>query len=210
MDKLLIFDLDDTIFETRTIKKKSAQKILEKFSSVAIKKYGKDLTNQIISEFWKYPFDLVSEKYSFDNQLKKEFVENINETEFKLNIRPFEDFRVVRAIESEKILVTTGFGKLQRAKIDHLGIKNDFSEIHIDEILGPNRKFKDGIFLQILSKRNIDKNNVFVIGDNSESELKAGFELGLTTVQVSKLGQVKSEYANHTISDFSELIEILN
>ena len=52
--------------------------------------------------------------------------------------------------------------------------------------------------------------NTYVIGDNPNSELKAGFELEINTIQVSKFGQEKSEYSNNIISDFSELASIVS
>ena len=210
MNKLLIFDLDDTIFETKKIKKESVKPILEKFKSIAIKRYGQRLTNQIIAEFWKYPFDFIAEKYNFSNLIKLEFEKTIHVTNFKFDIQPFEDFKLFKNMTVEKILVTTGFIKLQQIKIKTLGIKNDFSDIYIDDVLDPNRIFKKGIFKKILRDKKVEYNNVLIIGDNPQSELKAGYELGLKTIQVSKFGQKKSKFSNFIISDFKELIEIIS
>lgn len=210
MERLLILDLDDTIFETSTIKEESVNSILTEFKSIAIEKYGGTLTHQIIGEFWKFPFDIVAEKYQFDTHIKSQFSESISQADFQFNIKPYKDFDVITSMKFEKILVTTGFDKLQRAKIKNLGIEKMFSEIYIDDILDPNRIFKKGIFRKILSTKNIEHEQVYIIGDNPQSELKAGYELGLKTIQVSKLGQRKSEYANYIIADFSELIEIIN
>ncbi len=210
MDKLLIFDLDDTIFETKTIGKRSMEPILGKFEPLSIQKYGNTTTSQIIAELWKYPFDFVAQKYEFGNQLIKEFSNLINDTNYTLDIKPFEDFELIKNVISEKILVTTGFIKLQKAKIDSLRIKQEFSDIYIDNVLDPNRIFKKGIFEKILSQKCLDPKSVFIIGDNTESEIKAGYELGLNTIQVSKLGQKKSKYSNYNISNYSELLEIIN
>lgn len=209
MDTLLIFDLDDTIFETKSIGKKAVQPIFDQFEPLLIDKFGKDLTAQIVSELWKYPFDFVSQKYRFDTHQNDEFARLVNTQEYTLNIQPFEDFTVIKDLKYEKIVVTTGFSKLQEAKIQYLGIKKEFSEIYIDDILSPQRIFKKGIFQNILLHKNIDPTLVYIIGDNPNSELKAGYELGAHTVQMAKFGQEKSRYANHYISDFNELIPIL-
>ncbi|MEW7292804.1 HAD family hydrolase [Aquimarina sp. 2304DJ70-9] len=210
MDKLLIFDLDDTIFETKTMGKGSMEPILGKFEIISIQKYSTTTTRKIIAELWKYPFDFVANKYEFGNQLIKEFSDLINETDYSLDIKPFKDFEHIKKITSDKILVTTGFPKLQKAKIESLRITQEFSDIYIDNVLDPNRIFKKGIFEKILSQKCVDQKSVFIIGDNTESEIKAGYELGLNTIQVSKLGQKKSKYSNYNISNYSELLEIIN
>ena len=209
MEKLLIFDLDDTLFETKSMAKEAVKPIFDQFEPLLINTFGTTLTAQIIPELWKYPFDFVAKKYNFDNHQNTEFARLINQHEYKLNIQTFEDFTVVENLTLEKILVTTGFSKLQHAKIHYLGIKEKFSEIYIDDILSAERVFKKGIFQRILLKRKIDPKLVYIIGDNPNSELKAGFELDLQTVQVSKFGQEKSPYARYCISDFNELIAII-
>ncbi|WP_298512502.1 HAD family hydrolase [uncultured Kordia sp.] len=209
MEQLLIFDLDDTLFETKSIEKKAVQPIFDTFEPLLIHRFGTALTAKIVSELWKYPFDVVAQKYNFGATLNAEFAHLVHTHEYELNINTFDDFTVIEHLPQEKILVTTGFSKLQNAKIDALGIKNMFSEVYIDDILSATRIFKKGIFQNILLKRKIDPALVYIIGDNPDSELKAGFELGLHTIQVSKFGQEKSNYAKYCISDFNELLPIL-
>ena len=209
MNQLLIFDLDDTLFETKSISKKSVKPIFDKFENLLIKRFGEVMTEKIVPELWKYPFDFVAQKYNFDNNLNSEFASLVNEYEYQLNIKTFEDFGIIQNLQQEKILVTTGFLKLQNAKIRDLGIEKEFGEIYIDNILDPKRIHKKGIFKNIILEKNINPNLIYVIGDNPNSELKAGFELNLNTIQVAKLGQEKSKYAKHCITDFNELITIL-
>lgn len=209
MNQLLIFDLDDTLFETKSISKKSVKPIFDKFENLLIKRFGEVMTEKIVPELWKYPFDFVAQKYNFDNNLNSEFASLVNEYEYQLNIKTFEDFGIIQNLQQEKILVTTGFLKLQNAKIRDLGIEKEFGQIYIDNILDPKRIHKKGIFKNIILEKNINPNLIYVIGDNPNSELKAGFELNLNTIQVAKLGQEKSKYAKHCITDFNELITIL-
>ncbi len=210
MSKLLILDLDDTIFETRTITKESVTSILSKFESILLHKFGKPLTDQIISEFWQFPFDIIAKKYQLDEHVNRELANSIDKANFKFNIRPYEDFEIVKKMRYEKILVTTGFNKLQRTKINCLEIRDAFSEIYIDDILDPKRIFKKGIFTKIIAEKKINKELVFIIGDNPTSELKAGYELGLQTIQVAKQNQKKSKYANYIIHNFNELIDVIH
>ena len=209
MNKLLIFDLDDTLFETKSIEKKSVKPIFDRFEILLSDKYGKNKTLQILPELWKYPFDFVSNKYEFGDYLNSEFSGLVNNYEYELNIKTFEDYNIIKNLTQHKMLVTTGFLKLQKAKIKSLSIETDFSEIYIDDILDPKRIFKKGIFENILIENKIKPELVYIIGDNPNSELKAGFELDLNVIQVSKFGQKKSKYADYNISDFNELVAIL-
>ncbi|MEO9485041.1 MAG: HAD family hydrolase [Ekhidna sp.] len=207
---LLIFDLDDTIFETRSIGQHHVAPILDKFKITAERFYRPDKIELIISDLWQFPFDFVAKKYQFDDLLNEQFSTSINELEYELDIQTFNDFHHVENIVARKILVTTGFKKLQRAKIKALGIEQEFESIFFDEVNKQNRKHKKGIFTAILQSSNVKPENIFAIGDNPTSELKAGRELGIKTVQVAKFGQVRSEHSDYRITDFQELLPIVS
>ena len=207
--QLLIFDLDDTIFETRSIGQHHVASILDTFKASISSCFRTDEVDLIISDLWKYPFDHVSEKYNLDNPIKKQFSNSINGLEYKLELKAFGDFELVRNIETKKILVTTGFKKLQLAKISALKLQDVFEEIYIDEIDSTDRIHKKGIFEQLVNSYEEEQFNYFVIGDNPQSELKAGYELGLTTVQVAKFSQPRSPYATYYIENFRDLVQIL-
>ncbi len=206
---LLIFDLDDTIFETKTIGHHHVSSALNDFENNIKSFFSSEEVDRIMSDLWKYPFDHVANKYNLTEFIRRQFSNVINSLDYKLDIQVFSDFEIVRNIEAPKLLVTTGFKKLQLAKIDALKIEDVFNEIHVDEIDSVNRTGKRGIFEQVLSASQKDKMDFIVIGDNPESELKAGYDLGLNTVQVAKFDQPKSEYAKHYIKDFQELVEII-
>lgn len=208
-EKLLIFDLDDTIFETKSIGQHHVAPILDRFKITAEQFYKSDEIAIIISDLWKFPFDFVASKYQFDDLLCEQFSASVNDLEYKLDIQPFKDFYHAKNIVAKKILVTTGFKKLQKAKIKALNIQQDFEAIFFDEVNEPNRKHKKGIFSDILKSSKLRSESTFVIGDNPNAELKAGRELGVTTVQVAKFDQPKSEYTDYLISDFKELNTIL-
>ena len=218
MKKLLILDLDDTLFETGTIARNAVQSILDNFRRLVEGKFGSEQTDIIVQELWKFPFDHVAAKYGFDNNVVSEFAAAIeNETlDFAINL--YDDAHHLWDLDIEKILVTTGFPALQWAKIRSLQLQDRFSAIHIDDIMESPRRFKKGIFKEIVERRVSepsgsgrvgDGRGVFVVGDNPASELKAGNELGFTTIQVAKLGQPKSGISDYYISDFIQLRSIV-
>lgn len=210
LEKLLIFDLDDTIFETRSMGTDHLDKIFKEFRKSASVHYSQATIDRIEHDLWQLPFDQVAMQYEFSPSLCDQFSKLINATHYRLNIRPFPDFEYIRECDFRKVLVTTGFKKLQEAKIAALQLTPDFETIYIDEIDVPNRTFKSGIFTGILSESGLNKKSHIVIGDNPESELKAGHELGFTTIQVAKFGQKRSPYSHFYITDYQELFSLLN
>ena len=90
-----------------------------------------------------------------------------------------------------------------------MGIENDFTEIFVDDPSEKNRIYKKGIFQKIIQKSKKLPNQIWVIGDNSESEIKAGNELGLRTIHRLKEGEGKSTKAEYGIHSFAELQKII-
>ena len=206
--KTLILDLDDTIYPTASIPSSFAQPILEAmlhYNEIQ-KDFNTEVLYQIYKDFWLIPFDQIQVKYN----ISREFSENIHfeftKLELKQNLQPFEDYELLKSISNPKILVTTGFNKLQKSKLTMLNIVTDYHEIHIDTLDFPEkRKGKKQIFSEIMRRLNLDSENVLVIGDNPESELKAGNELGLKCIQILRPGIEKSDKIRHHINTFYEL-----
>jgi putative hydrolase of the HAD superfamily len=209
MENLLIFDLDNTIYESETINKAVLKKMLSDFEEVATFYFGKDTAQQIIAALKQDSFDVALEKFNIEAKIRQEFAEKFRKRNLRMKIKPFSDFEVVKTLKEKKILVSEGFQELQEAKIRSLNLENLFSKIYISNTLFQSRPSKKHIFDLILKRRQITPRHVFVIGDKSESELKAGRELGMRTVQVKKLNQENSIYAEFVVSDFRELLNML-
>lgn len=210
MEKLLVFDLDDTIFETKSIGAEAVEPLIAGLETILQPFYNKATIGAILEDSWSQPFDHLAKKYSFDPSIVKKFVGLINESTFKFDIEVFEDFKLVPPRPEKKILVTTGFAKLQWSKIEALAIDSYFEEIIIDDQADNDRILKKGIFEQIQHKYQVKFEHMVIVGDNPKSELKAGHELGAPTVQVSKLGQSRSHYSENFIEHYHELLQILD
>lgn len=61
----------------------------------------------------------------------------------------------------------------------------------------------------IITSHPTESNQIWVIGDNPQSVLKAGHELGLRTIQRIKDKKTPSIYAEFTIQSFAELETII-
>ena len=207
---MLILDLDDTIFLTSSMDPKifgSALKVIESYNQ----EESTLNTESLINELWSEPIDSVFDHYSIPKEIKNEFyreISRINYTELK--IEPFNDYSEIRKYKMDKILVTTGLSELQNAKIDALDIRNDFAKIFIDDprIKPRNTKFK--IFQEILKSTNKSPDQIWVIGDNPNSEIEAAYKLGLNTIQRKSITKIKSKMTKYYISNFNELDKILN
>ncbi len=87
----------------------------------------------------------------------------------------------LESLEGRKFLVTYGDEKRQRRKIEVLGLEQYFDKIIITQ--GDKKE----IFENILEEEGLKPQDVLVIGDREESEIKAGRELGCQ-VQIMKKG----------------------
>ena len=206
---LLLLDLDNTIFETKSIAPTNFQPAIILVKNYLETVFEKNETQNIIEEMWEIPFDVVAKKHNIPRNIQKDFYQKIKTLDYDFEIKTYPDYPILQKINSPKILVTTGFEKLQTAKIKALQLQDDFEEIHIDDPAAKNRKFKKGIFQEILNQRNLAPQQVWVLGDNPKSEIIAGKELGMNTVQRMQSNHPKSDFSDYAIKDFSELGKIL-
>lgn len=206
---MLILDLDNTIFETKSIQPELFKPILEVIESYYHSINDLSLGKQLFQEFWSIPMDKVFEKYNIPHKTREEAFLKFNNIDFHLDIRTYDDYKILKNINKEKILVTTGYKRLQLAKIEALKINQDFKKIFIDNPNSQNRKFKYGIFKEILEQEKLNPHEVWVIGDSADNEMQAGKELGMNTIQRLRRGDKKSKFSDYGISTFFELDKII-
>jgi len=208
---VLILDLDDTIFETKLMNPRIFDSAITLIKNHYEQNYRGLKYEEIIAELWSYPVDVVFAKYNTKKSLVTEFYKMIDEIDFqKLAIKTYEDYKAIKTIKIEKILVTTGLQKLQLAKIKALKIENDFDHIYIDDPRLFPRKHKIDIFKQILLGTKKEPQEIWVIGDNPESEIKSGKVLVMKTIQRKSNSKKISEFADFKIESFEELQGIIN
>ena len=145
-------------------------------------------------------------RFGFSNKMISRSLDVLNSLEFSLDIEPFDDYKYLKDIKLDKFLVTTGITKLQIAKIDGLKIKNDFKEIIIDDPT-INGGGKTEVFSAIMQKYNYHPEELLIIGDNPESEIKAGIELGINTLLIDRKRAPSGK--NKIICNFKEVINLI-
>lgn len=174
--KAIFFDLDNTIYPVSSIADRLFAPLFHLLASSG--ELNRQLED-VKQELMRKPFQLVATRYGFSPALTESGIELLQHTQYDGPIEPFEDYNETKNLPAEKFLVTTGFRLLQQSKIDGMGIEKDFAEIFI---VDPEKETKKAVFSAILKQHNYRSEDVLVVGDDPDSELKAAHELGLDAV----------------------------
>lgn len=198
--KAIILDLDNTIFPVPSIGHKLFAPLFE-----LIEQEGshKDDLEKIKDEVMRRPFQQVAKDHHFNEALTSKCVAVLKELAYKDIIEPFEDYAIVKHWPVDKFLVTTGFVKMQQSKVDRLGLGADFKEIHIVDPATTNKTKKD-VFADIIQRHGYSKEEVLVVGDDPNSEIKAAHELGIDAVLYDKFKRYRDTMLI-TVSNFEQL-----
>ena len=182
MKKALLFDLDNTIYPVSAIADQlftSLFNLLDQ-NSALINLSDTNTVEMIKEEMTRRPFQHIADKYELDTIIRNQMLEALRQLTYDLPMAPFADYHQLKRIPLEKFLVTTGFPKLQFSKIRQLGIAEDFKDIIVVDPDQSDRTKKD-VFEGILAKYHFLPEDLLVIGDDPESEIKAGLALGIDT-----------------------------
>lgn len=204
MKKAIIFDLDNTIYPVPQIGSKLFAPVFELIEQDG---HHRDL-EKIKDEIMRRPFQKVAKDHHFSEELTRKCIDLLKELAYNGAIEPFADFEVVRHLPVAKFLVTTGFTKMQQSKIDMLELANEFKEIHIID-LTISQKGKKDVFADIIQRYEYDKEEVLVVGDDINAEIKAAQELGVDAVWYDKYNRYEAIEGVKKISDYRKLVERL-
>jgi len=139
MKRAIILDLDNTIYPVSSI----ANHLFERLFALLDQNAGEINYEDLAAakdDLTRRHFHLVADKFNFSPELKARGIHLLSNMEYDLPMQPFEDYLHIQSSNIQKFLVTTGFTKLQWSKIKMLGIKDDFTEIHIVDPEKSNQK----------------------------------------------------------------------
>ncbi|WP_116788808.1 HAD family hydrolase [Flavobacterium psychrotrophum] len=200
--KAIIYDLDNTIFPVSAIGDKLFGPLFDLIQSSG--QYNENM-DTIRYAIMRTPFRLVAARNNFSDDLTQKGIELQETLAYSEPIDTFEDYPEVKNISAERFLVTTGFDKMQRSKIEHLGITGDFKEIHV---VNPTLTNKKEVFKSILERNGYTPDEVLVVGDDPESEIAAAKALGIATVLYDKYDNFSVDDADYKINHFASLKDI--
>ena len=209
MIQAIIFDLDSCLAAADEV---GQHLFAPAFAAIRAANNGgvaEEKLEEAFRECWRVAFDAVAEKYGFKEAMRSAGWREFRRIEVTTPMRGYGDLAVVKELPPQKFLVTSGFRRLQESKVRALGCAGWFAAIHIDAIDEPDRRGKKVIFLEIISKHQLRPDDVLVVGDNPDSEIAAGNELGMRTIQILRPGVPRSECAGHHICGLTELKELL-
>ncbi|RZK56918.1 MAG: HAD family hydrolase [Pedobacter sp.] len=204
MKKAYFIDLDNTIYFTRPhvdILLGPLYNLLEKedlgISKADFEKAKEDMLST--------PFQKVAQKYNFNAEAVVKAIAYLSEKVVTAPLAVHNQYRYVKALSGLKIIVTAGFEKSQRSKIEMLGIADDFDEVYVVDVDKENKK---DAFAKLLKKHNLKLEDVLVIGDDAKSEIKYGLELGLDTFLFDPDGRFAEPETTYHKKTFEDLASI--
>ena len=161
------------------------------------------------ADCWRFPFDFIADKYGFSPAMRSAGFAAFSQIEVRQPMHGYGDLAALAKIPAKLFLVTSGFRRLQESKIRALGITHLFTEIHIDAIGESHPVGKRQAFEAILQTHRLTPPEVLVVGDNPDSEIAAGNQLGIATIQTLRPGVPPSLAATHHIRNLAELSRFL-
>jgi len=131
-------------------------------------------------EMLRTPFQKVATRYHFKEEVVAKAIDFLKERTLTIAMDVHDEYHYIKSLEGLKVIVTAGFTKTQTTKVQVLGIAHDFDELFVvDNTLTDGNK-KDA-FLILMKKYGLQPDDVLVVGDDPESEIKYGLDLGMTT-----------------------------
>lgn len=205
MIKAIIFDLDNCL----SAADESSRQLLEPvFDAVRQSNHGTLSDGALALAFdacWHDAFDVVADRHGFSRAMLEAGWSAAAQAEVKTTLQGYPDLGALHGLSGKLFLVTSGFRRLQESKISALSISQLFTEVHVDAIDEVDRRGKRRIFADILAAHSLLPEEVLVVGDDPESEIEAGNQLGITTVQILRPGVARGNNAAYYIDELAEL-----
>jgi putative hydrolase of the HAD superfamily len=205
MIKAVIFDLDSCLAAANEVGEHLFERAFAAIRSANKGHISEELLNAALADCWRFPFDFISAKYGFSDGMRAAGFDAFRETEVTSRMQGYGDLEALKEIPAKLFLVTSGFRRLQLSKVKALGIEHLLAELHIDAIDEGRPKGKLHAFQSILKQHQLTPAEVLVVGDNPDSEIAAGNQLGIQTVQTLRPSVSPSKAARHHIKSLHEL-----
>lgn len=211
MKKAVIFDLDNTIYPVSSIGTHLFSGLFAVLDQNAgtINRNNDDTVGKIKEEMTRRPFQYIADKYRLDENIRDEMTDVLRNMTYDKPMQPFDDYHHLKQMQLEKFLVTTGYMKLQYSKVRQLGIENDFREIIVVDPDVSDKTKKD-VFAGIMLKYGYLPDELLVIGDDPDSEIKAALNLGIDTFLFDPTGRYHGEASTHRSNKLKDALNVLS
>ncbi|RYU91367.1 HAD family hydrolase [Mucilaginibacter terrigena] len=207
MKRVLILDLDNTIYPVSSI----AHHLFGKLFKLIDENLGEEdrqAANRAKEELTRRPYQHVADEFGFSAQLKEQGMAMLRNIRFEEPMFPYPEYSLLRQIPIDKFLVTTGFTKLQMSKVEMLNITADFKQVYVVDPEQSTQTKKD-IFQKIMKENGYAVNDVLVIGDDPQSEIKAAIELDIDTFLFDPMDKYTNAGVTYHARDYRDVAEIV-
>ena len=205
MKRALILDLDNTIYPVSSVADDMFDELFKMIDEGMDDQSAADAAK---AELTRRPFQYVADEHGFSPELKDKGMAFLSNLTYSRPMQPYNEYDILRNINIDKYLVTTGFTKLQMSKVNMLQIEPHFKQVFVVDPCLVDKTKKD-IFAQIMQINGYDVNEVLVIGDDPESEIKAATELGIDTFLFDPENKYPHANVTYRGKDYSEVVEIV-
>lgn len=210
MKKALILDLDNTIYPVSSISENlfaDLFAILDRHAEI-INEGDVNTLGKIKDEMTRRPFQHIADQYNLRGELRDKMEEQLRSMTYELPMRPFDDYHHLRTIQLDKFLVTTGYSKLQWSKVKMLGIEQDFKQIHIVDP-DMSQQTKKEVFAKIMQTHDYTTNDLLVIGDDPESEIKAAKALDIDTFLYDPSNRYPDSQVTYRSNNLQDVLKLI-
>ena len=205
---IAIFDLDNCLCDARAVGPACFDAAFDAIRRANDGAVPADRLQQAFDDCWFSAFSLVAARHRFTPAMVAAGFEAFAALTVDGPLRGYDDLAVLPDLDVRRMLVTSGFRRLQESKLAALGIGPWFEQVIIDAVDG-DHPGKQAIFERIVTREGLDPAAVLVVGDNPLSELQAGKALGMRTVQTLRPNVHPAGIADHRIHRLDELKPIL-
>ncbi len=203
----LIIDLDNTIYPVA-----STSGVLFKPMFDLIARPEFELSAGTIEaakkDIQRTPFHKVAVMHHFPEELARQGSELLRNMEYQGEMEVYDDYSYIKSLPARRFLLTAGYTKLQMSKLACPGITDDFEELFI---VDPDltSETKKEVMQRIIGKYRLRKEDILVIGDDLESEIKGARELGLKTFLMDAANRYPEEPEESKGTKLSEVAKVL-
>jgi len=218
--KVIIFDLDDTLYEERTFVESGFKEVagyIEGKFKIKKKEFFKILLNIFLKKRRRYIFGIALKKYNLYSKKLVDRMVNIYRYR-KPRIKPH--LGVINLLNSLKkkyhlALITDGLGYVQRNKVKALNIERFFDLIIYTDDYGKKKSKPDLYsFRKVLKHSNISPEEAIYIGDDPHKDFIGVKKLGIKTIRVlqGRYKDIKAKKdfeADYNVNKLTEIRRLL-
>jgi FMN phosphatase YigB (HAD superfamily) len=201
-----VFDLDHTLFDPRTLPRALFAALEARLRVTAAGVVSQALLNAALADAWRLPFDRVVALHQLPTEVTVAWQEAMRTVEVTEPLTPYPDVHAgLEQLSLRRLLLTTGFRRLQESKVRQLGLTSLFAGVYIDPLDPPGPVGKRVVLERLLVEHELTPPEVVVLGDRADDELAAARALGMVAVQVLRPGVSPSPDIRWQIPDLEGL-----